>query len=82
MDLSCGELKESIWVTEEYGFTHVYFELLMTHANKNVQQAVRYVVLEIRREDRTKDQDLRILRAEKVIKDMVLDINTQREGGE
>ena len=54
----------------------------MTHANKNVQQAVRYVVLEIRREDRTKDQDLRILRAEKVFKDMVLDINTQREGGE
>lgn len=54
----------------------------MTHANKNVQQAVGYVGLEIRREDRTKDQDLRILRTEKVIKDMVLDINTQREGGE
>ena len=54
----------------------------MTHANKNVQQAVGCVGLETRREDRTKDQDLRILRAEKVIKDMVLDFNTQREGGE
>ena len=54
----------------------------MTHANKNVQQAVGCVGLETRREDRTKDQDLRVLRAEKVIKDMVLDFNTQREGGE
>ena len=78
MDLCCGELEECIWVTEEYGFRHVDFEVLKTHPSRNVQKAVRYVALELK----TGDQDLGVLSTEKVIKAMLLDITTQGEGSE
>lgn len=42
-----GELEEYIWVTEKYGHRHVEFEVLITHPRRNIQEAVRYVILEL-----------------------------------
>lgn len=80
MDLYCGELEKCIWVTEKYGFRHVEFEVLVTYPSRNVQEAVRYVSLELWREDGAGGQELGVLSTQKVNKAMVTDNSTQGVG--
>lgn len=69
-----------MWVTENYGFRCVEFEVLMAYPSRSVQEAV--VGLEFRREDRTGGQNLGVLSTENATKTMVLHNITQGEGAE
>lgn len=52
----------------------------MTYPSRNVQEAVRYVSLELWREDGAGGQELGVLSTQKVNKAMVTDNSTQGVG--